>query len=277
MKWYFKALVLVLAAFISVTWAQEEKDVEGGKDHPLFTRMPGYYLSSFEEKDFDSYEPSYLSGNEARWEGKTTKLEYTLKAGAKPVSMIQIVRNYQNAAGSIGGKILSSETRVTNLKIQKGGAVTYAHVEAFNDGRNYELVIVETKPMAQEVTADANSLNRSLAATGKVAVYGIYFDTGKSILKPESDPTLEEIVKLLRNDARLQLYVVGHTDSVGTLESNLKLSAERAAAVVKAVVGRGIEPTRLKSAGVGPYCPETSNKTEEGKAKNRRVELVEQN
>ena len=85
---------------------------------------------------------------------------------------------------------------------------------------------------------------------------------------------MDQITKLLESDPRLLLYVVGHTDSVGTLESNLKLSAERADAVVKALVGRGIEPARLKSAGVGPFSPVASNRTDEGKAKNRRVEIV---
>ena len=86
---------------------------------------------------------------------------------------------------------------------------------------------------------------------------------------------MDQITKLLESDPRLLLYVVVHTDSVCTLESNLKLSAERADAVVKAQVGRGIEPARLKSAGVRPFSPVASNRTDEGKAKNRRVELVE--
>jgi outer membrane protein OmpA-like peptidoglycan-associated protein len=70
--------------------------------------------------------------------------------------------------------------------------------------------------------------------------------------------------------------VVGHTDNAGALDHNLKLSADRAEAVVKSLIGRGIAASRLKAAGVGPYCPVASNHTEEGKAKNRRVELVEQ-
>ena len=149
-------------------------------------------------------------------------------------------------------------------------------MSAFNDGRDYELVIVESKPMEKEVTVNADAFSASIASTGKAAVYGIYFDTGKSIVKPESDPTIGEIAKLLKQSPKLRLYVVGHTDNVGTLESNLKLSSDRAAAVVKALVGRGIDAARLKPAGVGPYSPDTSNKTEEGRAKNRRVELVEQ-
>jgi OOP family OmpA-OmpF porin len=130
--------------------------------------------------------------------------------------------------------------------------------------------------MKQDVVADAAALGASIAATGKAAVYGIYFDTGKSVVKPESIPALDEITKLLKQNSGLALYVVGHTDYVGALDLNLKLSADRADAVVKALVARGIAASRLKGAGVGPYCPVASNRSEEGRAKNRRVELVEQ-
>jgi OOP family OmpA-OmpF porin len=271
----FATMFFVFLIAVTCAQAQGEKDVEGGRDHPLLSRMPGYYLDSYDVKDFDSYTSAYLSGRDALWEGKLTKLSYTKKEGSKPISMAQIARNYENAIQKVGGKILFRDGRVINAKIEKGGAVTYIEVAAFNDGRNYELVIVETKPMEQEVTADASALSRSIADTGKVAVYGIYFDSGKSEIKPKSSPTLDEITKLLKQNPRLKLYVVGHTDDAGTLEFNLKLSADRADAVVKALTGRGIDSTRLKPAGVGPYCPVQSNKTEEGKAKNRRVELVE--
>jgi outer membrane protein OmpA-like peptidoglycan-associated protein len=270
----FRVLVVFLMVF-SLAKAQEETDVKGGQDHPLLSRMPGFYLAQYDVKDFDSYESPYVTGPDARWEGKATRLGYYIKTGARPVSMIQIVKNYENAIRQIGGKILHSDARILAGKIQKSGATTYVEVAAFNDGRNYEVVIVETKAMEQEVTADAAALSQSIAASGKAAVYGIYFDTGKSVIKPESNPTLDEITKLLKNSPQLQLYVVGHTDSVGTLETNLKLSADRAESVVKALVERGISAARLKSAGVGPYAPAASNRTDEGKARNRRVELVE--
>jgi OmpA-OmpF porin, OOP family len=267
------ALLLLLPSAVR---SQEEKDIEGGQDHPLFSRMPGFYLSAYESKDFDSYQSPYVEGDAGRWEGKLTKIGYSRKSSGKQVSMTQIVRNYQEAAKKIGGKILHSDERILDARIQKNGAVTFVEVAAFNDGRDYELLIVESKAMEQDVTANAGALSQSIAATGKAAVYGIYFDTGKSVVKPESNPTLDEIVKLLMLNAQLRLYVVGHTDNVGALDANLKLSADRADAVVKAIAGRGVDAKRLKPAGVGPYSPETSNATEEGRAKNRRVELVKQ-
>jgi outer membrane protein OmpA-like peptidoglycan-associated protein len=267
---------MLLLAVTSVQ-AQAEQDIKGGQDHPLISRMPGFYLDSYDVKDFDSYSSAYVQGKDSRWEGKLTKLGYYKKEGTKPVSMLQIVRNYDASIKKISGKILYSGDRAMAAKIQKNGALTYVEVSAFNDGRNYELVIVETKPMEQEVVADAAALKKGIAATGKVAVYGIFFDTAKSDIKPESDPALNEITKLLKQNPRLNIYVVGHTDGAGVLESNLKLSAGRADAVVKALTSRGIAAARLKPAGVGPYCPVDTNRTEEGKVKNRRVELVERN
>ena len=256
--------------------AQNETDVKGSLDHPLFTRMPGYYISGYEVKEFDKYTSPYLSGQDENWEGKVTKLGYSIKTGAKVASMLQIARNYENAVKKIGGKVLVSEGRVIEGRLEKNGGVTYVHIEAHNEGRDYEVVVVEKGTMKQDVVADAAALSASIAATGKAAVYGIYFDTGKSFVKPESNPSLEEITKLLKQNGTLTLYVVGHTDNVGSLESNLKLSADRADAVVKALSGKGIAASRLKPAGVGPYCPVASNRTEDGKAMNRRVELVEQ-
>lgn len=268
-------LLLVLFAG-SPGLAQNETDVIGSVDHPLFTRMPGYYISSYDVKEFDKITSAYLSGQDENWEGKVTTLGYTIKTGAKQASMMQIARNYENAVKKIGGKILVSDSRVIEGKIEKNGGVIYVHAEAYNDGRDYGVTIVEKGTMKQDIVADAAALGESIAATGKAAVYGIYFDTGKSVMKPESNPALEEITKLLKHNGTLALFVVGHTDNIGNLESNLKLSADRADAVVKALTGKGIAASRLKSAGVGPYCPVASNRTDDGKAKNRRVELVEQ-
>jgi OmpA-OmpF porin, OOP family len=136
---------------------------------------------------------------------------------------------------------------------------------------------VEKKAMAQDIVANADVFSNDLKATGHSAVYGIYFDTGKSEIKPESGQAIGEIAKLLKNDAGLKVYVVGHTDNMGGLESNMKLSRDRADAVVQALVrDHGIIASRLSPYGAGPYAPVASNDTEEGKAKNRRVELVKQ-
>ena len=115
-----------------------------------------------------------------------------------------------------------------------------------------------------------------ISASGRVAIYGIYFDFDKADLKPESKPTLDEIAKLLNELPELELVVVGHTDNVGSLDHNMALSKQRAAAVAAALVqDYGIPAQRLTSWGIGYLSPVASNQTDDGRALNRRVELVE--
>ena len=137
--------------------------------------------------------------------------------------------------------------------------------------------VIETRPMKTgQVTANAAAISQGLATQGKCALYGLYFDTGKAVLEPKSEPTLVQIAEVLKGNPKLELYVVGHTDSVGQVASNVDLSERRAAATVKALVERhGIAARRLTAKGVGPFAPVGSNRSEEGRAKNRRVELVE--
>ena len=127
------------------------------------------------------------------------------------------------------------------------------------------------------VTVDAAAMAKDISTTGHVALYGIHFDTDKADPKPESQPTLQEIAKLLKQDVSLKLYIVGHTDNVGLFDYNVGLSERRAAAVVRELTTKhGIAATRLKPGGVGMLSPVAPNNGEDGRAKNRRVELVKQ-
>ncbi len=140
------------------------------------------------------------------------------------------------------------------------------------------LDVIELKGMEQRmVRVNAAEMNKGLNADGKIALYGIYFDHDKAVVKPESGPTLTEIAKLLKRNPKLKLWVVGHTDNVGKFDYNRKLSRERAKAVVKVLREKhGVAKGRLRSGGVGYLAPVASNKTEKGRALNRRVELIEQ-
>ncbi len=140
-----------------------------------------------------------------------------------------------------------------------------------------QLDVIETEAGGEGEIVNAAKMAREIAAQGRVALYGIYFDTNKAEIKPESEPTLQEIARLLQADPGLKLYVVGHTDNVGSADYNIELSRRRAQAVVEALVSKyGISADRLSPYGVGLYAPVASNDTEEGRAKNRRVELVKQ-
>ena len=267
---------ILAVSFLTLGVVFAQTDVRGSKDHPLITRMPEYYISSYEGSEFAGFDPTVIGGKEVHWEGKVYSYGYSRKEGGRPISELQIVRNYETAIKQAGGKILGGDERRVAAEIRKGGALTGVYVEGFNGGRDYSLKIVESQTMRQEVVADASAMRNDLADTGKTIVQGLYFDTASATIKPESERALTEMVKLLNGSPALKVYVVGHTDSVGSLDSNLKLSSDRAASVVKAIAARGVAAQRLKSAGVGPYSPVASNDTDGGKAKNRRVELVKQ-
>ncbi|RYE59317.1 MAG: OmpA family protein [Hyphomicrobiales bacterium] len=142
---------------------------------------------------------------------------------------------------------------------------------------NYAFVrVVEAKAMEGDkiVFVDAPAMQKSLADTGRVNLYGIRFDLDKDIVKPESQPTLEEMSKLMRGQPQMRLQVVGHTDAQGDAGHNKDLSQRRSVAVIAALVKAGIDPRRLSTRGAGADEPIAPNDSEAGRAKNRRVELV---
>ena len=269
-------VLLILTCFVA---AAQMKDYQGYKDPALFTRMPRYFLSSegsFVETPFDAYEFMVKDGTQ-RVEGRHLRFGYTFDESAgTSAGFLQIVRNYEAAAKKIGGVILFSDDRRTTIRVVKNGQETWVAVEAFNEGRNYELHIIERQLMKQDVLADAAALRSGLTENGHVEVPGIFFDFGKSDIKSESEPALKELTTMLKANPALKVWVVGHTDNVGPVESNTTLSGARAAAVVKALVQRGIDGSRLAPHGAGPYAPVASNAADEGRARNRRVELVAQ-
>jgi OmpA-OmpF porin, OOP family len=259
-----------------------------GTDPALFSRMPNFYLSydvkTLSYKDF----AFHVGDKPGSWkdqvvEGRYSEYTYAFDESTKAErpSELQIVRNYQNAALKAGGQIMSvdSHGNWVTLRFTKDGKETWVFVEAGSGGGGYKLFIVEKQDMKQDVNAnvDAAALASGLTSSGHVEVPGIFFDFGKADVKPESDVALKEVVKLLQTKPTLKLWVVGHTDYVGGAESNITLSNARAAAVVKVLTQRmSIDAKRLAPFGAGPYAPVASNKADDGRARNRRVELVEQ-
>ena len=138
--------------------------------------------------------------------------------------------------------------------------------------------VIESEAMDTDMVAiDAEAMAKGIEATGHIAIYGVYFDTGSAQIKAESAPTLNEISKLLTDRPSLELLVVGHTDNQGDFDYNMGLSGRRAEAVARALSDQyGIDGGRLRSAGVGFLAPVASNDTAAGREKNRRVELVKQ-
>jgi outer membrane protein OmpA-like peptidoglycan-associated protein len=140
------------------------------------------------------------------------------------------------------------------------------------------VTVVEAQAMEEDKieVKDASAIGSALESAGKIAIYGIYFDVDKATLKAESRPQLEQIAKLLNDRPALNVLIVGHTDSSGSLEYNRTLSEQRASAVKAALTGEfRISDSRLTPVGVGMAAPVASNRDEAGRAKNRRVEIVE--
>jgi OmpA-OmpF porin, OOP family len=301
-------LVANLMLGVALPGTAQDQDAAGSKDPPLISRYAGSVISEYVQKEFDEYElplSKVADGKYAKTqhlEGKITALYYTSPEGR---SALEIYRNYDSALKKGGFQGLfacektcgdvppagsspvndafgnySNETRYLASKLTRPAGDVYVALWVYDSSFDIKafLTIVEVKPMETGlVTVNAAALANDIKQTGHASVYGIYFDTGKADVKPESDATLAEISKLLQQDASLKLYVVGHTDNVGTLASNMDLSMRRGDAVVKVLTTKyNIAAARISAQGDGPTSPVASNDGEEGRAKNRRVELVKQ-
>ncbi|HEY6000715.1 MAG TPA: OmpA family protein [bacterium] len=275
-------VVGALALGLCGTAAAEMKDVKGAKEPTLFSRMPNYRIAQYTEREFDGFKFRVTqAGKEVQQnvEGRLSfwKLVFDKSGGAAQPGKLQILRNYQAAAEKLGGTVVFENPNLTTLRVTKDKSEVWAEVASVATGSEYTLRVIEKEAMKQDVVADAEALREGLAAAGHVELQGVFFDTGKATLKPESEAALKEIAKMLQQSAGVKVWVVGHTDYVGAADSNLALSAARAASVAKYLTATlGIDAKRLGSFGAGPYAPVASNAAEEGRARNRRVELVVQ-
>jgi len=269
-------LLLLGVAMCSTAWAGRTQDAQGSRDHPLLNRMPGFLINNYTDREFDSYGKfRNAQGKQITVEGKHVEINYFLSKGKKQPSEEQILRNFTSAVKKAGGKLIYRHRSRVYLQMQTADKKVWIYVRAYNRGRSYELHVLEQAAMRKDIVMGASEMAKAVAETGKIALYGIYFDTDRAILKPASNPTLEQIAALLKQKPSLKLFVVGHTDSQGEIGHNLDLSKRRAAVVTKALITRfGINPSRLDPRGVGPLSPASSNETSAGREKNRRTELV---
>lgn len=261
------AFLMALAAWTMPLPAQDDP---GCKDHPMFTRLSGFYIDSCEMSDFDSYDFMDKDENEIVFEGQKTRIGYCLKEGGKSRSFLEIWRNYANALERIGGTVEFTNRYNAHLRLLKDGKEAWVHV-ADGGGDCYTLVIVEKKTMVQEITA--NEMLDALNSRGFIAL-DIHFDVDQAVIKTESLPIVGQIAALLKDNPQLAVSIEGHTDDTGSADRNKILSRRRAEAVVTALVEQGIEAERMSAVGWGQEKPVADNRSEEGKAKNRRVEIV---
>jgi OmpA-OmpF porin, OOP family len=273
----FVCILGLIGVLVPAFALAEQKDDPNCKDHPLFTRMPNSWIRACVHKEFDAHAFFAGTGKTTTVEGEYWELTYYPQATAttRP-SELQILRNFENAARKLGGTVVAVDKSRESLRLTQNGKEFWIDVWADFTGK-YGLKIIAKGEMNQDIVADAAAFSNDLRTSGHVTIEGIYFDTARSELKPESKQAIDEIAKLLKAEPALKLYVVGHTDNVGGLDANQKLSQARAEAVVQALVQtHGIAAARLRGCGDGPTAPVASNDSEEGRAKNRRVELVKQ-
>ncbi len=305
----------LLIALAPMAQAQTKPDIPKSADHPVISRFPGAYISEYEQVNFDEFKlplgkvaADGVPAQSAQVEGKVTRIVYKTPA---PRTVLEIYKNFEGALNKGGFKILyacadaecgGTSTGPTQLAAvgqedwvwskgrrylaakrsgASGDVYVTIQVGQWSDltlGTDTVLFVAETKAMeAGLVKVDAKAINDNLASQGHASIYGIFFDTAKTDVKPESDPQLQDIAQLLKSSPALKLLVVGHTDNVGALAANMQLSRNRAEAVVAALTSRyGIAAARLSAQGAGPLAPVASNQTDDGRVKNRRVELVQQ-
>lgn len=178
---------------------------------------------------------------------------------------------------------IDRDVRFVSAKLSRNGTDVYVMVFVAEPNSIWKVpaavvLVAEPAPVALgQVVVNAEHLSSALAAEGKISLYGLYFDTARADIKPESKPQLDEMARLLTADRNLRVTIVGHTDNEGSTEVNATLSRRRAEAVTAALVSQyQIDPARLRSAGVASWSPVATNRTEAGRARNRRVEMVEQ-
>ncbi len=272
---------------------------------PPFFAIPDGLESTFADKDkvvnFDRH--FFIAGAKAiPVEGKIHRDRFSLTAGPRTYSDIEFRRNYENAIQALGGvKINTTQysyevmeaaggrdaLEKTNYAapmnpdyphdiylIRQGGKEWWIDISTGSFPLHGYVVVLERQGMQQSVALlDAAAMKQAIDADGRVALY-INFDIDKATLRPDAQPIIAEIDKLLSADPALKLSIEGHTDNTGSADHNRQLSTARARSVLGALVGLGVDPARLSSQGFGPDRPVADNGTEEGRAKNRRVELV---
>jgi len=261
------ALIVVLSVHVLPAAQQDDP---GCKDHPMFTRLSDFYIDSCETSDYDSHEFMDKEENEIVFEGRKTRIGYCLKEGGKSKAFLEIWRNYANALAKLGGTVEFTAPYVANLHLLKDGKEVWVHL-GDSGGDCYTLTIVEKTAMVQEITA--NEMLDALNSQGFIAL-DIHFDVDKAVIKPESQPIVDQIAALLKGSPQLAVSIEGHTDNTGAAAHNKTLSQQRAEAVVAALVKQGIDAKRMTAVGWGQEKPVADNRSEEGRAKNRRVEIV---
>jgi outer membrane protein OmpA-like peptidoglycan-associated protein len=272
-----KALLLLL--ILNTLLASAQTDKPGCKEiEPVYmNRMQGFYLNNCEFSEYKDIEFFYVGLDDksvrVRKAGEYRRLSYSKdKNETRKVSGDQIRLNYANAVVKIKGKSLANNNSFFSFS-NNGNEVFMKIDDAVDsDDQGFLITIIEVKSMKQDIVM---TMQEAIESEGKATIYGILFDVAKSTIKPESDVALKQIIDYLNKFPEVKIIIVGHTDITGNFQSNITLSKERAESIKTYLITNGkIDKSRLKSDGVGPLCPVSTNSTDDGRKLNRRVEIV---
>lgn len=253
----FEATETMEGRYFQYTYRFEDDDVST-------MRVKSSYINSLQENGFEVLfagsegEIGYRNGVGLLIQGDFSRPDRRCCSAVRNSDI-----RYLAARSSDGNILLSMVTFRARLGMGTVVLVDIAEIDVMDDS-------MEHRPLSAEEMGDG------LEQHGRVAVQNILFDTNSASILPESAEALETIASLMDEQSDLNLLVVGHTDNTGSFDHNLNLSMERAASVVEYLSSQfGISGDRLQAAGAGMMAPVTTNRTEEGRALNRRVELVE--
>jgi len=278
----FARLLLSIVAVLVVSAQGITEDAPDCKDSKRLSRLPGCFIESCESKDFNELAirtGPHKDENDAvkTMEGAVEVIAY--QCGGK-TSPLQVVRNAAAALQKAGYQTVfngKDENEFLSLTTRKGEQWVQVTSSAGGDNNSvtfYTFKAVAVSAMKQEMEATAEAIASELQSSGRMALYGINFATNSAAITPDSDKVLAEIAKLLKDQPEWKITVEGHTDNVGAKPANQALSQKRAEAVVTWLSAHEIDRTRLAAAGFGDTKPVQDNATDEGRQKNRRVELV---
>ena len=266
--------VVLLSLLASAVFAQApaRPDAKGCTASKVVTRMPGCYIASCERRDYNLADmPRTKTERDHKIEGEFEAIRYVCP---KDKSALELGRQTENALKDAGFKIFYTDVYYGGSRFWMTAQKEAQWVRLVVVGEGYDLTTVKEKQMEQVLTADADGWAKQINQSGRVSLYGINFDTGKSTIRPDSEPVLTEVAKLLKSNPEWAMVVAGHTDNVGAKTSNLTLSRQRAQSVITWLAGHGVEEARLVPAGFGDTRPIAENTNDEGKQRNRRVDLV---
>ena len=275
MRWYLSSLAALVPLFPQIAAAQE--DAAGCQDSKLLTRLSGCHISSCDKSDFDAAELMIDLAASVHTKHVEGKVE-NIRSDCQGKSALQVRRNAEQALRGAAFDIDFTGYDVPTHYVTAHKGALWVAVEAseLSGDSQYRFTSVATGELVQEMTTDADAWAKEIAKSGHVAVYGIEFDIDKATLKPAAEKVLGQVLALLKAQPDWKMRIEGHTDSTGSSARNKTLSQQRAAAVVAWLTKNGIAAARLAALGLGDTKPVADNKTEDGRAKNRRVELVKQ-